>query len=132
MADGWRNRLMAPVYALVVSFVLVFILGVVLNDPTRIQFTIAGQNASSELPQEFRDFKVRVDTGDGKRTLDDKPLGRAPEFTLLIPDKYIRICTTPPNGWVGANAVPGANGEYCWNRDERGEDVAITLHRQVS
>lgn len=40
MTGGWRDRFMAPVYALVISFVLVVILGVALNDQMRITFTI--------------------------------------------------------------------------------------------
>lgn len=32
MSDAWRNRYMAPAYALVISFVIVLILGMMLGD----------------------------------------------------------------------------------------------------
>lgn len=129
MADGWRNRFMAPVYALVISFGFVVILGAALNDPTRISFVIAGQ---SGLPEAFQGFQVRVETVAGKRPLADEHVGRSGEFTLPTPDEEIRICTTLPEGWSTKDAtLDVASRVSCSDRRlARGEDVVITLDRQ--
>jgi hypothetical protein len=130
MADGWRNRFMAPVYALVISFglVFIFIMGAALNDRTRIQFTIDGQNAPSELPQEVRESRVGVEVADDKRQLDGGQLNQSGEFTLWTPDEDIRICMKLPQGWSAVDPkVTVVSGTTCWVRDARGDDVKITL-----
>lgn len=119
MAEGWRNRFMAPVYALVISFGLVFILGAVLDDPTRIQFTIPEQSGTNEQIKALQNVRVQVKTADDKRELADEQLGRSLGFTLLNPHENIRICTTLPPDWSSAAPVePGTSEESCWVRTQ--------------
>lgn len=50
MGNGWRNRLMAPVYALVIAFLLVLMLGFALHKPTtRIRFE-SGSDKLAGIP----------------------------------------------------------------------------------
>ncbi|MGH3930335.1 MAG: hypothetical protein ACRDTF_10205 [Pseudonocardiaceae bacterium] len=134
MTDGWRNRFLAPVYALVISFGFAFVLGVALDDLTRVRFVSAEQGGSSQLPEEFKNFQVQVEV----KPIDDKNqpsrmVGRSGEFTLSTPDEEIQICTTLPAGWSAKDAkVDKTTGVSCSVRSPaRGEDVEITLERSV-
>lgn len=125
MADGWRNRFLAPVYALVISFGFAFILGFALDDLTRIRFVNAGPSGSSQLPEVFEGFQVQVKPIDN----ESRKVGRSGELTLPTPDGEIEICTTLPAGWSAKGAeVDKATGVSCSFRSPaRGEDVEITL-----
>jgi hypothetical protein len=127
MVDGWRNRFLAPVYALVISFGFAFILGAALDDLTRVRFVIAEQSGSNPLPEEFKNFRVRVKPIDN--TKPARKIGRSGEFTLSTPDEEIRICTTLPPGWSAKDAtVDKATGVSCSVLNlARGQDVDITL-----
>jgi len=72
MADGWRNRNMAPVYALVISFVLVLVFGLILRtggptpaDPSKSTPAQEKQSAQDE-PEEDQGpgWKVKVTSVD--------------------------------------------------------------------
>lgn len=131
MADGWRNRFWAPVYALGISFLLVFSLGFALDDSTWIRFQSAAQSGSSERLEVFRDYNVRVDTYDGKQKLADERLGRSPEFKLRTPDERIKICMVLPADWSAADPKADWNyGQTCWDRDAWGKPVVIELKRK--
>lgn len=128
MTDGWRSRFMAPVYALVISFGFAFFLGFALDDLTRVRFVTVEQSGSSELPQEFEKFQVRVKPVDNE-SQPPRKVGRSGEFTLSTPDKEIQICTTLPTGWSAKGAkVDTVTKESCSvSHPARGKDVDITL-----
>ncbi len=119
MNNGWRSRYLAPVYALVVSFVFVFILGAVaLDDPLRIQFNVPEPEGPNQQIDELSHSSVRVETIDGHKKLTNQQLDVSREFTLLNPHEKIQICTRLPEGWVAD--PPEGQGEpqshSCWSR----------------
>lgn len=135
MNNGWRSRFVAPVYAAVISFLFVVILGwAVLDDPMRIKFMIPGPpNGAKQQATKLKVPRVILKTADGSRTLAEEQLGLSGEFTVLNPKMSILICTRLPEGWVSVDPVdPEASmtpEESCWQRE--GEEVEITLNDPI-
>lgn len=117
MTGGWRNRFMAPVYALVISFVLVAILGTVLNDPMQITFTIP----KGELKKQ-ENVHVVVKTAVGGTELADERLDGSREIPLLNTDKHIAICLPrewAAEGWPNKNSgAPKYPELTCWKKPQ--------------
>jgi hypothetical protein len=133
MANGWRNRFVAPICALGFSVVLALILGFALKDPapnaqTLIRFMIVEQSGSSEPAKDLKDQDVEVFAGNDRELLTKGPLNQSGEFTLATPNSDIRICARIPVGKFAVNVNPEANGNFCWVRSALG-DVVITLLR---
>jgi hypothetical protein len=124
---------MAPVYALVISFIFVIILGAALDDRMRITFT--PENGSNQYADELQNLHVSVVTADDRSPLTERKLDRSHKFLLLNPHKDILICTTFP--WFVADAErsgPPLGKEPCWRPNtpkKQGENVMIMLDRQM-
>jgi hypothetical protein len=135
MADGWRDRLMAPLYALAITFAIVLITGMVLSKPALpstppppknlalVQITVDGQRGG--LPDSV---PVRVELADGTRAADVR-LGRSGELTLLVPDENARVCVRLPKGWVGGAERGATAGDFCWSLTEGHQAAPIVLRR---
>ena len=115
MAEPWRNRVFAPLYALVITFVLVFLTGAALPEPAQPppRLTVTVQ-VNREQPDQ------RAPGAPGQK-VPGAPDQRAPGAPT-------RICVTPPEGWAVEGPAPDpATGSVCV--DARGEPVPIVLRK---
>jgi hypothetical protein len=102
MADGWRNRNLAPLYALVISFVLVLLFGAVLPTPEadqtawKFQVPRTGEDGAAgktvEAPEEFAAFAI---WGDHVRSV-----GHLKELDDLDIDSEVTVCVIVESGWI--------------------------------
>lgn len=125
VADGWRNRYMAPFYALIISFALVLLLGSLLNkdpqaepvtqpkttteqpDPTPAQpkITFSAQGATT-----FPGSNLTLIHGDEQTSFED--FSDLPE---LPTDEKYAVCAVLNDGWTAVGAMRAPYSEYsCW------------------
>lgn len=137
MADGWRSRYMAPFYALVISFVLVFLLGLALQEPTGAEERGDDPPTTTVLPrerpeplgirfsstEEFPVVSAIVFWDDTKKVVRD-----ARGLLALRPDTAVTVCGQLQRGWaaVGATSTPD-NNVVCWGPSEPAPGEFITL-----
>ncbi len=141
MADWWRNRYMAPVYALMISFVIVLLVGFAVhssqpgqatpNPPpaapgqsvNKIQFKAAVANVHLV---ELADTEVEL-FGEVHRTATMDQNG---ELSAPAPDKPFVICADLPPGWSAKNAQKSEQSRYtCWGPFNPGSDVTLMLSK---
>ncbi|MFJ6673907.1 hypothetical protein ACIQMJ_22590 [Actinosynnema sp. NPDC091369] len=112
MSDGLRSRWLAPVYALVVSFLAVLLLGAVVREPAApagrsvdIRFVTNGQDRAS-----LDNARVEVFAG----TESDLVVNAGGGIDDVPADGALTICVRLPKGW-SAPAPAQRLGDYtCW------------------
>jgi hypothetical protein len=122
VADGWRNRYMAPFYALIISFALVLLLGFSFREEPGTQnpepkekttvptATTPATAFSANSSEEFPGAEVTVVYGDEKKKVRD--LGAIP--TLQLTEKYA-VCAKLDDGWAAVDATRAPDSDYsCW------------------
>jgi hypothetical protein len=139
MADGWRNRNMAPVYALVMSFVLVLLFGVILQrgakgddgQETHSQDKQTTSDEQSKAPAGWKFQVSRLDHTDGHPPevgSDQKPenfeaiaiwghkVKHVDDLTDLsaadIHDKVV-VCVKLPENWAMPDPAPMIGSYTC-------------------
>jgi hypothetical protein len=139
---------MAPVYALIVSFVIVFTAGAVLQElqasvdaptpttskppassgPATIRFTLAPPKLPNKSTARIADLRGTVVElhGDNGR-LDLAELNKDGVLPVS-PTTPFRVCAELPTGWVGTGGVkqPGSP-VTCWGPFEPGKNVTLSL-----
>jgi hypothetical protein len=139
MADGWRNRYMAPFYALAISFVLVLLLGFTLTapgseaDPTAatptVTKTVEPEPVESSLRFSSKEnpfpATVAIVWWDNER----RTVKSADELNKLRPTAPVRVCALMAKGWVALKADKLEKTDYmCWGPLEpRKPGEAITI-----
>jgi hypothetical protein len=123
MADGWRNRYMAPFYALAISFVLVLLLGVILTNkpeadpkpqaPTTVTVEPEPEESSVRFSSTETPFPVTVAVvwwGNEKKTVK-----KLADLEKLRPTGPVRVCAVMSRGWVAVRAEKLEDTDYvCW------------------
>ena len=143
VSDGWRNRYWAPFYALIISFVLVFLLGSLLANnrpaepagqpeatsvtraPTTTQPTVT---FSAKDTTRFPGAELVVVHGDEQQPFAD--LRHLPE--LPIDEKYV-ICAVLYDGWTAIEGIRVPDSEYtCWGPFDPKSDKRTVLRVERS
>jgi hypothetical protein len=114
MPERWRNRVFAPLYALVITFVLVFLTGAALPEP-----------AQAPLPEPAQASPRLTVTVQANREQPDQKVPGAPE--KKVPGPATQVCMSPPKGWAVDDPAPDPTGSVCV--DARGEPVPIVLRK---
>jgi hypothetical protein len=124
MARAWRNRYLAPFYALAISFVLVLLLGFTLEAPKpppppepepKSSITFSGEN---NFPVE----KASVWLGDEKHTVESLA-----ELKELKTSEPVMVCAQLDRKWKAIGAE-NAGIVTCWGPLEpRRPGAVITL-----
>lgn len=144
MTDGWRNRYMAPFYALIISFALVLLLGTVLEKSTAGPPAEPKSTPTTQAPPDdpatarpevvfvgakrFPGEELTLVHGDEQTALGD--LGDLPE--LPIDDRYA-ICAILDNGWVAVDAVQVPRSRFsCWGPFDVKSDKPSVLRAKKS
>jgi len=144
VADGWRNRYMAPFYALIISFALVLLLGSVLKKDTP---TGSATSASTTRPptteppttQPQGTFSAKDSKGfpgsDLTLVYDDqmkqfRDLGKIPAVPL---DEKYAICAVLDDGWTAVDAMRAPDSEYsCWGPFDPKSDKPFALRVEAA
>jgi hypothetical protein len=136
MADGWRNRYMAPLYALAISFVLVLLLGFTLDTPgpvkpltpATVTKTVAPKPVKSALRFSSKEAPFPVTTATIWWGTHDETVRSLAEFTKLEVTPPVRVCALMANGWVALKAKKLGKDYVCWGPLEPEEPGgAITI-----
>lgn len=102
MADGWRNRYMAPFYALAISFVLVLLVGFTLDAPEASKIKFSDDTFPVTGAVVVADDEVTV-------------LDKAADLKSLEIDEQFVVCGQLSNGWSAKKAKKATNsGFVCW------------------
>jgi hypothetical protein len=111
MADGWRSRLIAPVYAFGIAFAVALTLGLVLRpDAREVRLEVKGQAAQVKIGALNR-VTIIADLGSARVPvpLDERGHANLPDGSLT------RVCATLPAeaGWVAVPPAVREGDEVC-------------------
>ena len=143
MADGWRNRYMAPFYALIISFVLVLLLGLLLEtDPStgpaaQQKPTPATQEPATPQPKVIFSAKGAKEFPGSRLTLthgdEEQPFDALDELPELPVDETFGICAVLDEGWTAVGATRAPNSKYsCWGPFDPKSDETSVLRAERS
>jgi len=129
MAGAWRNRYLAPFYALAISFVLVLLLGFTLDEPEpppqpkqpEPESSIAFSSAEDKFPVR----SAIVSWGDEKHTV--KSLA---ELERLKTNEPVFVCAQLDKGWEPLGRAEKLGTTTCWGPLEPrkpGADITIRV-----
>ena len=123
MADGWRNRYLAPVYALVISFVIVLVAGLLAlpktsaGEPPNPQPTTAPQANIRFLVSRTNTPATKLN-GTTVELFGGDPLTREVnekgELSLPVPKTRFTICANLPDDWSANSRKPSDSTFTCW------------------
>lgn len=129
MAHGWRNRYMAPFYALAISFLLVLLVGVTLDAPATPQRRPEPPAPSIRFSSGQDDFPITsaiVLWGNEMHTVRTDAQLRA-----LKPTDPVLVCARLDEGWEAVRATELGDTKYwCWGPLEPrkpGADITIPV-----
>lgn len=122
MVEGWRSRYMAPVYALIFSFLLVFGLGAVLNRSAELVQLVADTGDPAGLASVTAEVRVH-----------DGATSAGQTFPFEVPDGTFDVCLTLPSGWTAGTgqAVARSGTLTCWANLRPGAGDVV-LHLRVT
>jgi len=139
MAEGWHQRFLPPLYALAITFVLVFVTGAALENPTTptnstpVRFIVSVPPSGPgfhELPEVLQDVHLRLGAPGVSGQLADVPLGRVGSFVLPLPVGDLQVCLDLPRGWTADRLRQDrVGGQWCERLPTPHSDVTILLHR---
>ena len=140
MPDGWRSRYLAPAYALMISFVIVFLVGFAVDSSQPREGTPNQQTTSGSAP------KIRFAASGTNAALGELSsvtvhlFGQAPRQSTVdkdgnlngpTPDQPFTICVELPPGWSAKDARKPENSRYtCWGPFEPGERAELRLSKR--
>jgi len=127
MAGAWRNRYLAPFYALAISFVLVLLLGFTLEPPEPPPPPVRPDPESSITFSAADEFPVKsaiVSWGDEQHNVESPA-----ELARLKTNEPVFVCAQLDKGWeaVGADKLGAIT---CWGPlepREPGADITIRV-----
>jgi hypothetical protein len=139
MADGWRNRYMAPFYALAISFVLVLLLGL----------TLPGKASTDEPPDPTTPVPTQPKEPDRAKGIvfseekfpltsavvlwggETKVVMSLDELEKLRPTEPVTVCAQMPRGWSAVDVATPDNKLVCWGpiKPEADEYVELAVQK---
>ena len=129
MADGWRTRYVAPVYALVISFVVVLLLGMAFATDDGTNKAAPATPTIGFVPAGFPARSAVLVSGGRQVPIKDQKA-----LESLKPAAPFQICAVLDPGWTTSNGVKLPKSDFtCWgpfDPDARG-DVELKV-RKVS
>ncbi|HEV8563003.1 MAG TPA: hypothetical protein VGR06_42350 [Actinophytocola sp.] len=125
MTAGWRNRYLAPVYALTIAFVVTLLLGAVLDNSgtastestVKIQFVLAD---TKKPAVDLKDQPVQLSFPDGVTKV-----GVNGEL-LVSSSAPFSVCVLLPEGWTSPDGnLQMRTGFTCWSSVQPGVSLTV-------
>ncbi len=115
MADGWRNRYMAPFYALAISFVLALLLGFTLDAPAEPKRQSRPEPVASSIRFASEKDAFPVESAIVWFGGKPHPVASLPELEGLRPTEPVVVCALLQKGFVpvGGEQI-GDPRHVCW------------------
>lgn len=126
LPDGLRSRVMAPVYAMVVSFCAVLVLGAVADGGAAADRTfrlvVEEGDGSTRPATALHGSPIAVLTGGTASTVDDRA-----QLTAGGSDRPLLVCVRLPAGWSAPGTRRWGDGYSCWEVQPGSADEPVDL-----